>query len=561
VDLGDVVAGRYRLDEEVGAGGMGVVWRATDLELRRVVAIKQADDVRREARIGASLAHPNVITVFDVVTDEAGARLLVMEYLPSRSLARVLREDGPLPAAEAARVGAQVAAALDAMHGNEMVHRDISPGNILVAEDGTAKLTDLGVAMWSGVTLTGGERAAGTPGYVAPEVLTGHIATSAADMYALGVTLSAAVEGAEPAAGRTASWFGIVVSALTHANPKRRPSAVQAREMLLDVAGDGTPSKHRSRMPGRLVAGAGALALVGALVAGVLTWWPFGDDGSPSLVGDPRTVDTCGFIDKAPLERFGKSELERDFGEFNRCDIWVSPDGTDENETRLTVRMATGPDNALGTWDDSLRGGPIRPVYLPEDGDVCERIVLLPDRYRVLVTAYHEDGVPGDRCAMADALLTTVLSVVNSGTLPRTTAPEGSSIATADACALLTSDDVNRVVGGGAQDVPGYANWSCSWTGADADVRLFFVRDHSPSSGHYGVVTDIAGHEAAVESAADDDMCLVRVVHRSYLSTGHEGSEDTSKTEQFRLEVRGAGSEKCQRAKDLATIATGRLPA
>ena len=115
-----VLAGRYRIDEPIGTGGMGSVWRATDLELRRVVAVKRATNgdgemIRREARAGASLQHPHVISVFDVVVED-DERWLVMEYLPSRSLAQVVREDGKLPPGQAAHVGAQVAEALQAMH-------------------------------------------------------------------------------------------------------------------------------------------------------------------------------------------------------------------------------------------------------------------------------------------------------------------------------------------------------------------------------------------------------------------------------------------------------------
>jgi serine/threonine protein kinase len=229
---GDVIAGRYRLEEFVGAGGMGVVWRGTDLELRRVVALKRAGDgdgdgIRREARIGAGVHHPNLISVFDVVV-EGDERWLVMEYLPARSLAEVNRADGPMAPDLATRVGAQVAAALAAMHAKGMVHRDITPANVLVTDSGTAKLADLGVATWGQVTLTGTARTAGTPGYLPPEVLAGQTVTPAADVYALGVTLSAAVEGHPQVDGRLTG----VLTALTDPDPTRRPSAEHAARLL-----------------------------------------------------------------------------------------------------------------------------------------------------------------------------------------------------------------------------------------------------------------------------------------------------------------------------------------
>ncbi len=229
---GDVIAGRYQLEEVVGRGGMGEVWRATDLELRRVVAVKQAntgdgEGIRREARIGAGLHHPHVISVFDVVVED-GVRWLVMEHLPARSLAEILRTDGPLSPRAAASVGAQIADALSAMHAKGMVHRDVTLGNVLVTSDGTAKLADLGVAVWAEVTLTGTARNAGTPGYLAPEVLRGHPASPASDMFSLGVTLSAAVEGNDEGTGPLA----VVLSALVDPSPRGRPSAEDVRRTL-----------------------------------------------------------------------------------------------------------------------------------------------------------------------------------------------------------------------------------------------------------------------------------------------------------------------------------------
>ncbi|NUT92615.1 MAG: serine/threonine protein kinase [Saccharothrix sp.] len=211
---------------------MGVVWRGTDLELRRVVALKRAgggdgEGIRREARIGAGVHHPNVISVFDVVV-EGDERWLVMEYLPARSLAEVNRADGPMAPDRVTRVGAQIAGALAAMHAKGMVHRDITPANVLVTDSGTAKLADLGVATWGQVTLTGTARTAGTPGYLPPEVLAGQGVTPAADMYALGVTLSTAVEGHPQVDARLSG----VLTALTDPDPTRRPSAEQAVRLL-----------------------------------------------------------------------------------------------------------------------------------------------------------------------------------------------------------------------------------------------------------------------------------------------------------------------------------------
>ncbi|MEU4743081.1 serine/threonine-protein kinase, partial [Actinosynnema sp. NPDC023658] len=209
MDVGRLVAGRYRLRGRVGAGSMGVVWEALDERLDRVVALKQlvvpggADPVEavgraaREARIAARLQHPNAVTVHDVVEDD-GRPVLVMEYLPARTLAdRIAR--GPLPAERVVPIGAQVASALAAAHAAGIVHRDVKPGNVLVADDGTAKITDFGIARaaWD-VTVTRAGVLAGTPAFLSPEVARGGEPGPESDVFALGATLYAAVEGRPP---------------------------------------------------------------------------------------------------------------------------------------------------------------------------------------------------------------------------------------------------------------------------------------------------------------------------------------------------------------------------
>jgi len=199
--------------DRVGIGGMGVVWRAMDERLQRLVAVKQlhlqpelspraTGEARsralREARIAARLHHPNAIVVYDVAEHE-GEPCLVMEYLPSRSLAAVLGERGALPVLEVASIGRQIALALAAAHAAQIVHRDVKPGNILITDDGTAKITDFGVSRAAGdVTVTQTGMVAGTPAYLAPEVARGQVPTPASDVFSLGATLYAAVEGRGP---------------------------------------------------------------------------------------------------------------------------------------------------------------------------------------------------------------------------------------------------------------------------------------------------------------------------------------------------------------------------
>lgn len=237
MDTGTRVAGHYRVLDRVGTGGMGVVWLARDERLQRPVAIKQVtpqpgpagdgrERVMREARIAARLQHPNAITVFDVIEHEAQP-CLVMEYLPSRSLARLVAERGPLPPVEVAAIGRQVAGALAAAHAADIVHRDVKPGNILVTDTGLAKIGDFSVSRSPDeVTVTQTGLIAGTPAYLAPEVARGADPTAAADVFSLGAALYAAVEGHGPF-GRGDNQLAMLHAAASgHVQPPRRAGAL-----------------------------------------------------------------------------------------------------------------------------------------------------------------------------------------------------------------------------------------------------------------------------------------------------------------------------------------------
>lgn len=212
-----LVAGRYRLRSKLGGGGMGAVWLAHDRLLDRDVAIKQvistaglskqhAADLReavlREGRVAAKLSHKHAIAVYDV-TLEAGEPWLVMEYLPSRSLAKVLTGMDTLPPIEIAQIGAQVADALSQAHAAGIVHRDLKPGNILIADRGldagVAKVSDFGIASAAGDPAHAEDGTiTGTPAYLPPEVARGATPTPASDVFSLGATLYTAIEGQPP---------------------------------------------------------------------------------------------------------------------------------------------------------------------------------------------------------------------------------------------------------------------------------------------------------------------------------------------------------------------------
>jgi eukaryotic-like serine/threonine-protein kinase len=265
------IGNRYRIQERIGAGAMGAVWRAVDELLGRTVAVKELlavlpdagaprieesrQRMLREGRIGARLQHVNLITTFDLVV-ENDRPWLVMEYLPSDSLATRLALHGPLPVAEVAEIGRQVADGLAAAHSAGVVHRDVKPGNVLLGPSGLVKLTDFGVSRAvDDVQLTRTGVIAGTPAYLAPEVAQGQDPTAASDVFALGATLYAAVEGrppfglddnayallhkvatSDPEPPRRAGPLTGVLMRLLSVDPQKRPSAVEARDMLAAVA-------------------------------------------------------------------------------------------------------------------------------------------------------------------------------------------------------------------------------------------------------------------------------------------------------------------------------------
>jgi eukaryotic-like serine/threonine-protein kinase len=264
-----LLAGRYRLGSELGHGGMGRVWEAHDERLGRRVAVKEVlmpaelptgerevmqRRTLREARAAARISSPSAVTVYDVV-DEDGRTWIVMERLEPVSLADVLARSGPVEPAEAARIGLRVLDALGAAHRAGVLHRDVKPANIMIGSDGAVVLTDFGVAVLDGdVTITTTGLVVGSPAYLAPERARGGHALPASDLFSLGATLYAAVEGTSPFQrnGQLATLAAVVSDApapprdagplapllvrLLDKEPSRRPGHEEVRSALEAVA-------------------------------------------------------------------------------------------------------------------------------------------------------------------------------------------------------------------------------------------------------------------------------------------------------------------------------------
>jgi len=237
------LAGRYRLDEVIGRGGMSTVYRGTDLALDRVVAVKVALDplveqspiylarFTREAQAAAAIGNPGVVTVYDAGAD-GPTRFIVMEFVPGRSLADILaeREHKPLEPERAANIAAQVAGALNAAHAAGIIHRDIKPGNIMVEPDGAVKVLDFGIARaLDSHTLTQTATVLGTSAYMSPEQAMGQPVDARSDIYSLGCVLYEMLTGEPP-------FIGEVSAAVLHQHVRVEPKPARVRNPAIPPA-------------------------------------------------------------------------------------------------------------------------------------------------------------------------------------------------------------------------------------------------------------------------------------------------------------------------------------
>ncbi|MBB5078405.1 serine/threonine-protein kinase [Nonomuraea endophytica] len=381
-----LLAGRYRLLSQLGQGGMGIVWLALDELLRQEVAVKEvrlppdldaaaraelSERTLREARAAARLrSHPAIVTVHDVVLD-GGRPWIVMELVRGRSLDRALREHGPLPPRQVAAIGARVLEALAAAHASGILHRDVKPANVMLTDDGRVLLTDFGIAsVADDAVLTQTGLLTGSPGYIAPERLRGEADGPLADLWSLGATLFAAVEGTapfarqnpaasmaavlmqEPPPARRAGPLAPVLAALLEKDPARRCSPAQAADWL-NAAAQGAPAtagRRRAAKPPRrrkavILGAALAVALAGTATVVVVTRNLPGlttATGGPTTTGTPagssrkvtsapklftRDVDSCKVLNAAEVGELLGPGTKRRFVNANSC-AWERSDGT-----------------------------------------------------------------------------------------------------------------------------------------------------------------------------------------------------------------------------------------
>jgi eukaryotic-like serine/threonine-protein kinase len=595
------VAGRYRLEEELGRGGMGVVWRAVDLELGRQVTLKRslgedAGQIRREARIGAGLLHSNVVTVFDTVVD-GDAQWLVTEYLAARSIEELVDDGGPLPEDRVRRIGAQLAAALANMHARSIIHRDVKPGNVLVTADDVAKLTDLGIARWTEVTRTGGAQLTGTLGYVAPEVADGAEAGPASDVFSLGATLYAAIEGRSPwgsgedgpfaqmrraAAGRPApaeraGRFAPVLAALMARHPADRPRAAEAVTLL--TADTPAPRPPRRRLRRRLLAGA-VVAAVAALVAGFILGRPLwtttggapagpathgAPAGANTLGADPAGTDPCAAISLNSLAAFGEPFVDPEVLNFGTCVVTTTlPDKAGKVQTRLDL---TGP----------LRYPPRPPVpgkmgeieYPEPRNGACERAISLADANRVVVTSHAIEGAQdAPLCSFSESVLSGVLTTLANGPLPRRAQLPAWSLAHVDACGLLDDATTTGVLGRVTPPDHAFGGWSCTWEHDPRTITVEYSREW-PIEGDEDVPGDrirVGNRNAVVAPVpGGHPECAVKVVHRPYTPAlpvlrGTPSQREEVAAVSVEDTAAADGQALCTTARSLAEVLVRRLP-
>ncbi|MBB5076733.1 serine/threonine-protein kinase [Nonomuraea endophytica] len=597
--LGRSVGRRYRLTNGPIRSRTSEVWLARDEQLGRDVVLKRMlsghDSVRgfsrlrAEARALARFNHPHIVTLFDAVQDGQGRRAtswLVMEHVSGGSL----NGRQAVTPEVAASVGAQVADALVCLHAEGIVHGDIKPGNVVVTGDGTVKLADFGAAYRVGgnETITPNSAISYTPDYAAPEVILGRLERGS-DVFSLGAMLHALVTGSPPERGPSGrvlltADLGVlddVLRAMLAKEPGLRPDATEVLRRLTEIAGgavlppsvNGTADFPTDPPAGSIIVDAvrnhpyltGATAALVAALTGIASFLlpPSERDGSAqagspaSLIGDPRTVDPCALTEPVALGRFGATELDRNYGNFDRCDVLVRP----EDDSVVDVRVDFNHDPGAEQPGQARTVGRVGIVEQPAERDSCLR-TLLPageSDTNITITAKRDDPGKAPLCAIADVATGSAVTLLNNGPLPRRTLPER-SLAHRDACALLPAGALEVIPGIDANDPDvGFGSWQCAWASTTSKLWLDVRFDQGPPPNPAnGSATVVNGYRTILrpETDGDDRSCLAQLVYRTY----HD--EDGRAAETVNLLVSGSRSadQLCQLARRLTASAAARLP-
>ncbi|NUP40769.1 MAG: serine/threonine protein kinase [Streptomyces sp.] len=626
--------GKYRLTKGPVNGGRGAVWFAVDTELDRPVVLKRTlaqdnsraafDELLAEARALAKFSHPNVVTLYGAERAGWGPKAtfwLVMEHVTGGSLNGTAR----LPAKLAAHIGAQVANALAALHAKGIVHCDVKPHNVVITEDGVAKLADFGAAyrIDGSTTNTPSGPFSLTPAYAAPEAFRG-APERASDLFSLGATVYALVTGEAPPRGprRTIRTDALsddvgplrdVLTALLQRDPGRRPGAEEAQRALAEVAGPvdqlprvpleevtkrypppeepGEPDEHSehaaagaARLPSLwrrrpLLTGGTAATVVAIAVVATVLGLQDGDGGGPSAHADesptatPSATAVVGFglgnprtVDPCALLSTGSFER---FGHEAQLDPQYG------NYDRCDVVLSSDDDDIVDVTADldtedppstaaARTSGKVSVVTQPAESGWCGRTLVLSGvRDTVIrVEAKLTDDTKAPLCDIADAAVEHAVTVLNRGEVPRRS-PElpADSLAQQDACGLLHGRALEVVPGIDARD-PDVGFGRWTCDWASTTNRM----------------TVRLVFDQGVLSIPDNARFTELAGHDAVVMPEYEGdgsctvdvfnrpyrSSDDRPTERLRLVVGGARAKdrpSCETATDLARSATAALSA
>ncbi len=548
-----VIGGKYRLGEILGEGAIGVVWRAHDESLGRDVAVKEIrlpagiDDDRvralqaralREARAAARLTHFGSVVIHEVVR-EGGRPWIVMELVRGRTLQQIVRDDGPLPPVRAAEIGGKILAALRAAHAAGVVHRDVKPSNVMLADERVV-LTDFGIAaLDDGTILTQTGAVIGTPAFMAPEQARGQGATPASDLWSLGATLYAAVEGHSPFEGdnvaamitalltndppppRLAGPLAPVLSGLLAKDPGQRMRAEEVETRLAAIARDAAPHPTQPVVPPsrRGVAMVGIVAAAAVLITVAMIWLPRRSESHTT----PRATASAVRPALHAGQAFPSVKLASDTNIFS---IAFSPDGS---------TLACGAsDSTVRLWDARRRR---QTTQLPGHSDAVESVAFSSDGKRLATAGDDEtarlwDLTSGTQIAKLGGFGADVWSVDLS--------PDGRTLASGSKDGTIHIWDVatrtqTHVVHGHTDGVTtlafspdGRTLASGAW---DDTVRLWTTNTWTQSAilrGHTDSVHSVAftPDGKTLASGSDDEKVLLWDVatHRGTgVFTGHKG--------------------------------------